>query len=336
MSAPAAAFPDGRDARARFIAARRPPKNALDPARPYGLFVEEEPVAPGETVPVATIFLTNRECAYRCTMCDLWKNTLDEPTPRGAVPEQVRFALERLPAARHVKLYNSGSFFDRAAIPAEDRAAVAELVKGFDRVVVECHPDLVNDDVLRFRDLLGGAELEVAVGLETANADALEKINKGMTIADFEDASRFLVTNGIRLRSFILVGIPFLPRDEQTRWLIESVRFSFECESATVSLIPTRLGNGTLEELRRQGVFTPPGLRDLERALEDFFEGEERGAGAPGLLLADLWNASELPAPSCCASARIERLRSMNHLQRNLPRPACPEGIDHAAREGRG
>lgn len=302
----------------------RPKKNAVDAHRPYGFFVEEEPAAPGVPVPVATIFLTNKECAYRCTMCDLWKNTLDGPTPQGAVPEQIRWALERLPAARRIKLYNAGSFFDRAAIPVEDHAAIAELVRGFERVVVECHPDLVGDNVLRFRDLLAGPQLEVAVGLETANEQALEKLNKGMTVGEFETCTRRLASHGIPVRSFVLVGVPFLRREEWPEATRASIDLSFSAGAEIVSLIPTRMGNGTLEELQRTGDFTPPALSDLERAMEDFLEGEGgkgRAAGARGMVLADLWNADALPAPACCAAARIERLRAMNTFQRNLPLP---------------
>jgi len=326
-----AAFPASREARERFIAARRPAKNVLDPSRPYGFFVEDEPIAPGIPVGVATIFLTNRECSYRCTMCDLWKNTLDAPTPRGAVPEQIRFALERMPGVTHVKLYNAGSFFDRTAVPTADLEAIAELVKACDRVVVECHPDLVGDNVVRFRDLLAGPELEVAIGLETAHEEALEKLNKGMTVADFERAARVLHAHDVRLRSFVLVGVPFLRKDEWPAATRASIDLSFSAGAEIVSLIPTRLGNGTLEELQREGAFTPPGLRDLETAMEDFLEGEEGRGEARGLVLADLWNADALAAPACCAAARIERLRTMNTLQRNLPLPSSSPPLSPSA-----
>jgi hypothetical protein len=302
----------------------RPKKNAVDAHRPYGFFVETEPAAPGAPVSVATVLLTNKECAYRCTMCDLWRNTLDGPTPRGAIPGQVRWALERLPPARRIKLYNAGSFFDRAAIPVEDHAATAELVRGFERVVVECHPALAGDAVLRFRDLLAGPELEVAIGLETAHEEALEKLNKRMTVRDFETAGRFLASHGLRLRSFILVGIPFLRKEEWAKATRASIDVSFAAGAQIVSLIPTRLGNGTLEELQREGHFEPPGLSDLERAMEDFLEGEEGPGEARGMVLADLWNADQLPAPRCCAAARVDRLRQMNLIQRNLPLPLCP------------
>jgi radical SAM enzyme (TIGR01210 family) len=262
-------------------------------------------------------------------MCDLWKNTLEGPTPPGAVPEQIRFALDRLPRADVLKLYNAGSFFDRAAIPTGDHAEIAALVHGFGRVVVECHPALVGDSTLRFRDLLAGPALEVAMGLETANEEVLRRLNKGMTVGDFENAARFLRAHDVSVRSFILLGIPYLRKEEWPAATRASIAFSFRAGAEVVSLIPTRLGNGALEELQRQGQFQPPTLRDLEMALEDFLEGEEGRAPATGLVLADLWDARALAAPPCCAATRVNRLREMNFIQRNLPLPPCPSGVHH-------
>jgi archaeosine synthase beta-subunit len=323
-----------REAREGSILGLRPPRNAVDPFRPYGFFAEEEPRAGGGTDRVATVFLTNRECPWRCLMCDLWKNTLEAPTPKGAIPAQMRFALERLPSANVLKLYNAGSFFDGAAIPREDHEEIASLARGFERVVVECHPALVGDSSLRFRDLLGGPRLQVALGLETTNEEILGGLNKGMTVADFESACAFLAAHGIGIRSFVLVGLPFLRKEEWAGAIRASVDLSFRAGAEVVSLIPTRLGNGAMEELQRQGQFIPPTLRDLEMAIEDFLEGEEGRPRAAGLVLADLWNADALVAPACCAASRIDRLRSMNLLQRNPPLPPCPSCLSHSSRTG--
>jgi radical SAM enzyme (TIGR01210 family) len=317
-----------RAAREEFILGLRPARDAVDPSRPYGFFVEEEPRGDGGTLRAATILLTNRECPWHCLMCDLWKNTLEAPTPKGAIPQQIRFALERLPLADTLKLYNAGSFFDRAAIPREDHEEIASLARGFERVVVECHPALVGDSSLMFRDLLAGPALEVAMGLETANEEVLRRLNKGMTVADFENAARFLRAHDVSVRSFILLGIPFLRKEEWPAVTRASIALSFRAGAQIVSLIPTRLGNGVMEELQRQGQFVPPTLRDLETALEDFFEGEEGRAPATGLVLADLWDADALAAPSCCAAARANRLRKMNLIQRNIPLPPCPLSHD--------
>ncbi len=321
-----------RAALERFVLRLRPARNAVDPVRPYGFLVEDEPRAGGGTDRVATVFLTNRECPWRCLMCDLWKNTLEAPTPKGAIPEQIRFALERLPSAKVLKLYNAGSFFDHAAIPREDHAEIASLARGFERVVVECHPALVGDDCLRFRDLLGGSQLQVALGLETANAEILRELNKGMTVADFDAAASFLLSNRISLRVFVLVGLPFLRKEEWAAATRASVETSFRAGAEIVSLIPTRPGNGAMDELQRQGRFQPPELSDLERAIEDFLEGEERKASSAGLVVADLWDADRLEAPACCRATRIERLRRMNTIQRNLPLLPCPSCHGHETR----
>jgi radical SAM enzyme (TIGR01210 family) len=322
-----------RKARDAYVLGLRPPRNAVDPLRPNGFFVEEEPRPGGGMDRVATILLTDRECPWRCLMCDLWKNTLETPTPRGAIPAQIRFALERMPSANVLKLYSAGSFFDRAAIPAGDHAEIAQLARGFGRVVVECHPALVGESSLRFRDLLGGPQLEVAIGLETANEEILRSLNKGMTVANFQTAASYLLRNLISLRVFVLVGLPFLRKEEWPAATRASLALSFRAGARIVSLIPTRTGNGALEELHRNGHFEPPTLRDLEMAMEDFLEGEEGRAPAAGIVLADLWNADALAAPPCCAAARVERLRKLNIIQRNLPLssflpPLCLQHLD--------
>ncbi len=59
------------------IVQARGPRNAVDQTRPYAFMVEEERSASGVVEPVATLFLTNRECPFRCLYCDLWKNTTE-------------------------------------------------------------------------------------------------------------------------------------------------------------------------------------------------------------------------------------------------------------------
>ncbi len=241
-------YPVQASERDKWILSQRPERNALDPRRPYAFFVEEERSATREVVPVATIFLTNRECPWRCLMCDLWRNTLAETVPAGAIPEQIDYALAQLPPARQIKLYNSGSFFDRRAIPVEDYPVIADRVRSFERTIVECHPALVGEACLRFRDLLTN-QLEVAMGLETVHPETLERLNKRMTLDQFSAASEFLRSNGIDLRVFILVQPPFMQQDEAMLWAQRSLDFAFDCGATAVTLIPTRGGNGAMEAL---------------------------------------------------------------------------------------
>ena len=125
----------------RWILSLRMEKNQVDPSIPYAWLHEKEYCFPenqinpaeqnisrGKIEDVATVFLTNRECPYHCLMCDLWKNTTDQTPEPGNIPSQIKYALERMPAAKHLKLYNSGNFFDPNAIPEEDYEAIAAFI----------------------------------------------------------------------------------------------------------------------------------------------------------------------------------------------------------------
>jgi radical SAM enzyme (TIGR01210 family) len=297
--------------RDRWILDRRPQRNNLDPSLPYAFFVEEEYSATGEVVSVATVFLTNRECPWRCLMCDLWKNTLAENVPPGAIPNQIDFALERLLSARHIKLYNSGSFFDPRAVPVEDHAQIAKLVSGFDRVIVECHPALVGEDCFRFNSLLNG-KLEVAMGLETAHPQILDRLNKHMTLQTFAAAAAALCQHDIALRVFILVKPPFMQESEALTWAKKSLDFAFDCGATVATLIPTRAGNGAMEQLAELGDFAPPHLSTLASAIQ---YGLTLGRGCA---FADLWDAGQMVACPNCVGERIERLHWMN-LHQSVP-----------------
>ncbi len=305
-------FPMESAARTRWILAQRGEKNKLDPQRAYASLWEEEIGANGHLIATATLFLTNRECPYRCLMCDLWQNTLDVRVPIGAIPAQIESALRSLPPARQIKLYNAGSFFDPQAIPPEDYPAIAALTANHERVIVECHPALIGARCLPFRDRLAG-RLEVAIGLETAHPETLERLNKRFTVDDFRRAADFLATNEIDLRVFLLVKPPFMTEAEGLEWACRSLDTAFAAGAGVCCLIPTRGGNGAMEKLRREGNWSPPSLVSLEAAQEY------------GLLLrrgrvfADLWDIEKFF--SCaCSPLRAARIATMNRTQQ-IPAP---------------
>jgi archaeosine synthase beta-subunit len=297
-----------------WILSRRPAREQRDAYIPYEYFVEEECSAGGGVEPVATVFLTNKECPFRCVMCDLWRNTLTETVPVGAIPKQIDYALQRLPRAKQLKLYNSGSFFDPHAIPPEDHPAIATRAIRFDRVIVENHPALTGDGCLRFRDMLCG-RLEVAMGLETAHPEILAKLNKQMTLEQFSRAAKFLRRNEMDVRVFILVQPPYMPAGEALHWAERSLDFAMEQGATAATLIPTRAGNGVMDDLKANGQFALPALHTLESAME-------YGLGLKGgRVFADLWELRESCAK--CHSQRVARLRQMNLGQEVLERVDC-------------
>lgn len=312
---PLAPYPSTPAERDRWIVGRRGPKAALDPRRAYAQLWEEEYAGDGMLAPTAVVFITNAECPFRCVMCDLWRHTLDGAVRPGAVPAQIAEAVAALPPARHIKLYNSGNFFDPRAIPPADYGAIATAVRAFDRVIVEAHPAFLAGDAaercLRFRDLLPGS-LEVAIGLETAHPGALERLNKRMTVEGFRRAATFLAAHGIALRVFVILGLPFIERDEQAGWTMRSIECAMDAGATACSVIPMRPGNGAVDLLD-----TPvPTLRALEAAVEHGLSLRR------GRVFADLWDVDRL-FDCTCSPGRVARLAAMNRTQQPPPPVTC-------------
>ncbi len=288
-------------------------------------------------------------------MCDLWKNTLQYSVPPGAIPAQIEYALDRVSASpEQIKLYNSGSFFDTAAIPVEDYPQIAEKVSFAERVIVESHPQLVGERTIAFRDHLIGAQssssarhypsgegvrqrelcapqLEVAMGLETVHPDILPRLNKKLDSDDFLFAASMLYHFGITLRVFVLIKPPFMHESLAVEWAIKSAEFAFVCCLASVvSLIPTRAGNGAMERLIETYEFAPPCLYTVENALKECLA---RFCASPGSsasearlqrrVFVDTWNLEQFSTCPHCFEQRRLRLCQMNLTQEILPGISC-------------
>lgn len=307
------------EAQSSWIVSKRPARNKVDPFEPNAFFLEQELSAAGRIVPSAVILLTNKECPWRCLMCDLWRNTTTHSVPAGAIPRQIRYALSQLQGnASQIKLYNSGSFFDPAAIPPEDYPAIAAATASARHLVVECHPRLVRERALSFRGLLAGT-LEVALGLETVHPEVLPRLNKRFTLDHFARAVECLRRHEIAVRAFVLVKPPFLNDAEALEWAVKSAEYAFNLGADVVSLIPTRTGNGALDHLREAGQFSPPRLSTLERALERVLS--LRGAGRA---FADTWDLGQFSDCPHCLDLRSRRLHAMNLSQQVQATVECP------------
>lgn len=263
-------YPDTPAARDRFVIDLRGPRPAHDPWQFQNALIEEEPTERGDMARVGTIFLTGRECPWRCAMCDLWRGTTRSDTPEGAIPAQIRAAQQlwrdRGDVISRLKLYNASNFFDPRAVPPGDYSDIGEAAGAVEQVIVESHPSLIGERVERLLEALNGRRLEVAMGLETVHSSALEALNKRMTTDSFASAATTLRHLGVSLRVFVLIAPPFVPQDEQDDWLLATVAFAERCGASVISLIPTRGGNGTMEALTAQKLFREPTRAEIQRS----------------------------------------------------------------------
>ncbi len=302
---------------ARQGPAARAGKAAVDPWRPLGTLRENERLAGGGAEDVLTVFLAGAECPFGCVFCDLWRHTLDGATPPGALPEQLAAVLTATESPDRVKLYNASNFFEDRAVPPQDDPALARLLAGIAAVTVECHPRLVGRRCFEFSQRLDG-RLEVAMGLETVHPGALPRLGKAMTLADFDRAAAALSDHDIDLRAFVLLGVPFVPAEEQIEWAVRAVHHAAERGARHVALIPVRPGTPDLERLAERGEFVPCTLADLETSLERCL------TEVPDpVVTVDLWDAARFAECAECSPARLARLATMNSSGCPAPCPPC-------------
>ena len=120
------------------------------------------------------------------------------------------------------------------------------------------------------------------------------------------------------MRAFILLKPPLLSEAEGIEWAVTSIEHAFAAGAGCCSVIPTRAGNGIMEQLERRRPVCAAAARRRWSA-----SSRKALRLAQGRVFVDLWDAEKLAACSQCRPARIERLRQMNLRQEVLPAVAC-------------
>ena len=227
----------------------------------------------------------------------------------GALPSQLEAALDDVEApdrAGLLKLYNASNWFDERAVPAGDDVRIAELCAGFRWVIVESHARLLLGDrgerCRRFGDALDG-RLQVALGVETVHPEALPRLNKGLDLEDLRRAAANLRSWHQEIRTFVLIGAPYVPEAESVDWTVRSCEFSLESGAVAVSLIPLR------PVVDQQ---TAPSLEQVEEAWT-------RCRGLSPAVQLDVWDLDRLVVPGNGSAERVARLR---HEQLDLAKEA--------------
>lgn len=279
-------------------------KNEIEATQAVDFFDEIELSSDGVLDHVSVVLLSNSECPLTCTMCDLWKNTLDSPTPPRSNYNQIRLAQIQLPKSSRIKLYNSGNFFDRRAVPQEELKDIAELLSDYSEVIVENHPKIRVESAPEFSELLDG-KLEIAMGLETVHPEVFKFLNKGMEIEDFRKASVFLKNENIAVRAFIITGLPFLSPSENIEWTLRTIDYAFSSGASVCSIIPLRSSSGYMKLLENDGRIQKPKIESLEGILD------KAQASYKGRVFLDLW---DLEGPEDI----LNRLEKKNQNQSNI------------------
>ncbi len=218
----------------------------------------------GGTVQAGVVVLRTTGCSHwhagGCSMCGYNAESEEGITP-GQISEQFERAAAQLGDVQMLKVYTSGSFLDEREVPQEVAGRVLSHCRERGaRLLVESRPEYVTpekiDALMAIHD-----DLEVAVGLESANDNVLKySINKGFTRSDYERAARHLQERGVPLRTYVLLKPPFLTEPEAVADALATMDYAAQF-SETLSINPVSVHKGTLvERLWRQWAYRPPWL----------------------------------------------------------------------------
>jgi uncharacterized Fe-S cluster-containing MiaB family protein len=117
------------------------------------------------------------------------------------------------------------------------------------------------------------------MGLETVDPSVLPKLNKNMTLEDFERATATMLEHSIFVRAFILLRTPWQTEEEGVYWAKESIDFAQSIGVECCTVIPIRPGNGSVE-------LTAPLPESLEEVVAYGV------AKNKGRVFGDIWDAS--------------------------------------------
>lgn len=184
----------------------------------------------------ATLILKAGRCSWRgCTFCGYGRNNGYTPSEKNLKKEFNVFFDRIRDNTDTVKVFGSGSFLDDRQVPESMRAFFAKKCeeKKVKKLVIESRPEHISVEKLA---AFSSLELTVAIGLEVADDRLLERINKGLRLADYEKAVGEIRKAGARVRTYLLVNIP----GEDTDTLDRSVEYALRHSDSIVliNLLP--------------------------------------------------------------------------------------------------
>jgi len=194
-----------------------------NPDEPIRVWIDEDRTPEGRGKSLTIVFNTDG-CRWAraggCTMCgyvgESNKGAVDADSLLTQLDKALAHEREEGVECENVKMYTSGTFFDRREIPPEARHEILDTFSDR-RVLVETLPDFVEDDVIK--DAVERVrKLCIAVGLETADDHVRrECVNKYFEFDEFVRAAEVAHDHGATVKSYLLMKPPIPNRKRGDR-----------------------------------------------------------------------------------------------------------------------
>lgn len=256
----------------------RPGGQSFD-ADAMGLVSESVARLSGEPVRRKILVFRSNGCHWAkkngCSMCGYFTETTGESGMIKAenYVAQLRRELETTDFSEFpvVCLFTAGSFLDEWEFPWEAAQEVFRMLgreKNIKKVITESCAEYVEEwKVARLRELIGDKEVEVGIGLESADPYVLRNcVNKDFTLEEYDRAVSVIIKY-FRVLSYVIVKPPFLTEREALDLAVETGAYAFARGSHAVSLEPMYVERHTLVDylfregyLYRDETYRPPWL----------------------------------------------------------------------------
>ncbi|MFW9777312.1 MAG: archaeosine biosynthesis radical SAM protein RaSEA [Candidatus Heimdallarchaeota archaeon] len=224
-----------------------------------------------------TVVIPTRGCSWAlsgnggCSMCGYVNDSSrDQPIPSERILRNIRNQLlenhEEKPI--HLKIYNSGSFFDQWDVPKNLRDQLIRLIQETPNVF-KLSVESKSEYILSCFDLIKEAakqlapkELEIGIGLESSNDAIIRDChNKGTSLDVYNQSVQLLRPLGVRIKTYILIKPPFLTEADSIRDAIQTAIEAAKIGTDIISFSPCTVQSGTLVDfLYRQDRYQPPWL----------------------------------------------------------------------------
>ncbi len=224
---------------------------------------KEDDMVDGQKVRAMVMIMRTNGCCWvkhgGCTMCGYKEASLMNVTPDDLL-KQLEQALSRYKDEPFVKMYTSGSFLDDNEVPPEVRSKIFDAFSGCKRLLFESRPEFITPEVVATIP----KNVTVALGLESSDPEVLKtSVHKGFTPDDIKRAGKLLKSNGIGVRTYLLLKPPFMTEDMAIRDAVASARFADEF-SDEISVNPLNVQRATyVERLWKRGEFRSPWIWSL-------------------------------------------------------------------------
>lgn len=198
-------------------------------------------------------------CDKACTYCNYgfdYNLTLDM-----VMPELQKIRLEDYDI-RELELEANGSFLSEKEIPYDLFLEALRFVahRGISVITMETHYTTITEEKLQaIRSILGEEQvINFELGFESANERVRKIYNKDIDIKEYLEVTRLCEKYRIALQINVLLGAPFLTREEQIQDCINSIKFVFDemPKDTIVVLFPINIKNNTmLKQWQERGLY---------------------------------------------------------------------------------